>query len=185
MLSDTEKADLLQRARHAAARALGLPEGRRDLSPPGGRLVEPGAAFVTWKKDGRLRGCIGSPEPWRPLVEDVEKNAVAALLHDPRFAPAQPRDLSKLSLDISVMTPLEAVADPLTQIEIGVHGVVAQKGQRSGLLLPQVAPEWGWDVPTLLAQVCLKAGLPEDAWRSGTPPAAIYRFSAEVFGESA
>ena len=185
MLSDTEKADLLRRARHATARALGLPEGKRDLPPPEGRLVEAGAAFVTWKKDSRLRGCIGSLEPWRPLVEDVEKNAVTALLNDPRFAPAQPRDLPKLSLEISVLTPLEAVSDPLTEIEIGVHGVVAQKGQRSGLLLPQVAPEWGWDVPTLLAQVCLKAGLPEDAWKSGNPPATIYRFSAEVFGESA
>ena len=185
MLSDSEKADLLKRARHAAGRALGLPEGNRELPPPEGRLVEPGAAFVTWKKDGRLRGCIGSVEPWRSLVEDVEKNAVAALLHDPRFAPAQPRDLPKLYINVSVMTALEEVTDPVTQIEIGVHGVVAQKGQRSGLLLPQVAPEWGWDVPTLLAQVCLKAGLPEDAWKSGNPPATIYRFSAEVFGESA
>ena len=66
-----------------------------------------------------------------------------------------------------------------------VHGVVVRKGQRSGLLLPQVAPEWGWDVATLLEQVCLKAGLPGDAWRAGNPPASLYRFSAEVFGESA
>jgi AmmeMemoRadiSam system protein A len=185
MLSDDEKGELLRRARHAAARALGLPEGRRELAPPAGRLAEPGAAFVTWKRDGRLRGCIGSVEPWRPLAEDVEANAVAALLRDPRFAPAQPRDLPKLTLDISVMTPVEEVSDPLAQVEIGVHGVVARKGQRSGLLLPQVAPEWGWDVPTLLGQVCLKAGLPEDAWRTGSPPATIYRFSAEVFGERA
>jgi AmmeMemoRadiSam system protein A len=185
MLSDSEKADLLMRARHAAARALGLPAGKRDLPLPTGRLAEPGAAFVTWKKNGRLRGCVGSVEPWRPLADDVEENAVAALLRDPRFAPAQPRDLPGLSIDISVMTPLEEMTDPLTQVEIGVHGVVAQKGQRSGLLLPQVAPEWGWDVPTLLTQVCLKAGLPEDGWRAGNPPATIYRFSAEVFGESA
>ncbi len=185
MLSDTEKADLLKRARHAAARALGLPEARRVLPPAEGRLAEAGAAFVTWKKDGRLRGCIGTVEPWRPLADDVEENAVTALLHDPRFAPAQPRDLPRLTLEISVMTPLEEVTEPLAQIEIGVHGVVARKGQRSGLLLPQVAPEWGWDVPALLSQVCLKAGLPDDAWRSGSPPATIYRFSADVFGESA
>ena len=185
MLSETERAELLKRARHAAARALGLPEGKRDLPPAGGQLSEPGAAFVTWKKDGRLRGCIGSVEPWRPLAEDVEKNAVAALLRDPRFAPAQPRDLPALRIDLSVMTPLEEVTDPLAQLEIGVHGVVVRKGQRSGLLLPQVASEWGWDVPTLLAQTCLKAGLPEDAWRTGNPPAAVYRFRAEVFGESA
>ena len=151
MLSEAERSELLRRARHAAARALGLPEGKRDLPAAEGRLAEPGAAFVTWKRDGRLRGCIGSVEPWRPLAEDVEKNAVAALLGDPRFAPAQPRDLPKLSVDVSVMTELEEVSEPLAQLEVGVHGVVVRKGARSGLLLPQVAPEWGWDVPTLLA----------------------------------
>ena len=183
MLTADERVELLRRARHAAARALGLPEGRGDLPRASGHLAEPGAAFVTWRREGRLRGCIGSVEPWRPLAEDVEKNAVSALLRDPRFAPAQPRDLRWLTVEISVLSPLEIVSDPLAQIETGVHGVVAQKGQRSGLLLPQVAPEWGWDVPTLLAQVCLKAGLPEDAWRDGNPPATILRFSAEVFGE--
>ena len=185
MLDETQKAELLRRARHAAAKALSLPEGRREMPAPSGALAEPGAAFVTWKKDGRLRGCIGSVEPWRPLAEDVAQNAVAALLRDPRFAPAQPRDLPMLSVDVSVLSPFEEVADPLASIEIGVHGVFVRKGSRSGLLLPQVAPEWGWDVPTLLTQVCLKAGLPGDAWRAGNPPAAVYRFSAEVFGESA
>ena len=105
--------------------------------------------------------------------------------YDPRFAPAQARDLRWLSVEVSVLGPLEEVSAPLEQLEIGVHGVVVKKGSRSGLLLPQVAPEWGWDVPTLLAQVCLKAGLPETAWREGSPPATVYRFSAEVFGESA
>ncbi|HPA52062.1 MAG TPA: AmmeMemoRadiSam system protein A [Thermoanaerobaculia bacterium] len=185
MLTDAERDDLIQRARHAAARALGLPEGKRELPPPAGRLAEPGASFVTWRRDGRLRGCIGSVEPWRPLAEDVETNAVAALVRDPRFAPAQARDLRWLSVEVSVLSPLDEVSDPLRQLEIGVHGVVVRKGSRSGLLLPQVAPEWGWDVPTLLAQVCLKAGLPEDSWKEGSPPAALYRFSAEVFGESA
>lgn len=185
MLTDAEREDLLRRARHAAARALGLPEGKRELPLPAGRLAEPGASFVTWKRDGRLRGCIGSVEPWRPLAEDVERNAVAALVRDPRFAPAQARDLRWLSVEVSVLGPLEEVTEPLGQLEIGVHGVVVKKGSRSGLLLPQVAPEWGWDVPTLLAQVCLKAGLPEEAWKEGSSPAAIYRFSAEVFGESA
>ena len=185
MLDEALKAELLRRARHAAARALGLPEGRRELPAPSGVLAEPGAAFVTWKKEGRLRGCIGSIEAWRPLADDVAENAVAALLNDPRFAPAQPRDLPKLSVDVSVLSPFEEVSDPPASIEVGIHGVFVKKGSRSGLLLPQVAPEWGWDVPTLLEQVCLKAGLPGDAWRAGSPPATVYRFSAEVFGESA
>ena len=184
MLDDRDRAELLARARAAAARALGVAAGPPRIGEPAGRLADPGAAFVTWKKDGRLRGCIGSVEAWRPLWDDVEKNAVAALLKDPRFAPAAPRDLPRLRVEVSVLGPLEAVRDP-GEIEIGVHGVVAEKGSRRGLLLPQVAPEWGWDVPQLLEQVCLKAGLPGDAWRSGNPPATVYRFGAEVFGESA
>ncbi len=183
MLDEKDRAELLARARAAGARALGigapLPPGT-----PAGRLAEPGAAFVTWRKDGRLRGCIGSVEAWRPLAEDVEKNAVAALLRDPRFAPATAKDLPRLKVEVSVLGPLELVRDA-AEIEIGVHGVVAEKGSRRGLLLPQVAPEWGWDAPQLLEQVCLKAGLPGDAWRSGSPPATIYRFAAEVFGEEA
>ena len=106
--------------------------------------------------------------------------AVAARPSGAASADARRADAAHL-----VLGPLEEVTEPLGQLEIGVHGVVVKKGSRSGLLLPQVAPEWGWDVPTLLAQVCLKAGLPEEAWKEGSSPAAIYRFSAEVFGESA
>ncbi len=180
MLDEAERNELLLRARLAAARALGLPAGRRALPVPAGRLAAPGAAFVTWKRGGRLRGCIGSVEARRPLAEDVEGNAVAALTRDPRFAPSPPRDLPQLTLSVSVLGPLEKVDAP-EAIEVGRHGAVVEKGSRRALFLPQVAVEWGWDLSTFLGQLCLKAGLPEDAWAKG---ATLYRFEAEVFEET-
>lgn len=180
-LSGDEKRDLLARARRAAARTLGLavPPGDR---PVAGRLLEPGMAFVTWKRGGRLRGCIGSVEPIRPLWEDVETNAVAALVRDPRFAPSTARDLPLLRLEISVLGPFERIQGP-RDVEIGTHGLYVEKGRRKGLLLPQVAPEWGWTVEEFLEQVCLKAGLVGHAWKGPEPGLVVHRFGAEVFGE--
>jgi AmmeMemoRadiSam system protein A len=140
-------------------------------------------SFVTWKRLGRLRGCIGSVEPVLPLWADVEANAVHALLRDPRFPPATPLEFPHLRADISVLSPFVPVSDPLHAIEIGVHGLLVERGSRRGLLLPQVAAEWGWDAETFLGHACLKAGLPEDAWREGRAPATVFTFAAEVFGE--
>jgi AmmeMemoRadiSam system protein A len=178
-LGASERAELLERARRAAAEALSLASAVAPAEPSG-LLAEPGAAFVTWRRDGKLRGCIGSVEPVRPLAVDVERNAVAALLHDPRFAPTTGRDFPRLTLEISVLSPRERIASP-DELEIGVHGVYVEKGARRGLLLPQVAPEWGWAAEELLEQVCLKAGLPGEAWRR--PDVALSRFAAEVFGD--
>jgi AmmeMemoRadiSam system protein A len=137
--------------------------------------------FVTWKRDGQLRGCIGSVERVRPLWADVEANAVHGLLGDPRFPPATADELPLLGLEISVLTPFEPVADPLRDVRIGVHGLLVERGPYRGLLLPQVPVEWGWDVPAFLAHSCRKAGLPADAWRD--PRTTISTFMAEVFGE--
>jgi AmmeMemoRadiSam system protein A len=141
-------------------------------------------SFVTWKRDGRLRGCIGSVEPVRPLWADVEMNAVHALLRDPRFPAATPDEFPRCRADISVLSPFVPVSDPLSAIEIGVHGLLVEMGRRRGLLLPQVAAEWGWDVPTFLSQACLKAGLPENVWREAGSQVTISTFTAEVFGET-
>jgi AmmeMemoRadiSam system protein A len=138
-------------------------------------------SFVTWKKDGQLRGCIGSIEPVRPLWADVQANAVHALLDDPRFPPATADELARLDLEISVLSPFVPVADPLHAVEIGVHGLLVERGPRRGILLPQVPVEWGWDVPTFLGHACRKAGLPPDAWRDRDT--TLSTFSAEVFGE--
>jgi hypothetical protein len=179
-LTVEQRHELLQRARRAAASALSLPPGP-DPGEPQGRLAEPGCAFVTWKRDGRLRGCIGSIVPTRVLARDVESNAVSALLGDPRFAPATARDLPGLSLEISVLSPFEPCAGP-EQIEIGTHGLYLRKGRRGGLLLPQVPVEWGWGVSEFLEQLCFKAGLQPDEWREESG-AVLQRFTAEVFGE--
>jgi AmmeMemoRadiSam system protein A len=180
-LSPEQRSELLARARAAAARALGIPLPGISLPNPSDRLLDPGMTFVTWKKDGQLRGCIGSVERARPLWADVEANAVHALLEDPRFDPATPGELPLLRLEISVLTPFVPVSDPLREISVGVHGLLVERGPNRGLLLPQVPVEWGWDVLTFLAHSCRKAGLPADAWRD--PRTAISKFTAEVFGE--
>jgi AmmeMemoRadiSam system protein A len=140
-------------------------------------------AFVTWKSRGRLRGCIGSIEPVRALFEDVEANAVHALLRDPRFPRATAAELPHLHLEISVLTPFAPEPDPLRRVAIGRHGLLVEKGPCRGLLLPQVPVEWGWDVETFLHHACEKAGLPGGAWRDRAAAPTISTFEAEVFGE--
>ena len=140
-------------------------------------------SFVTWKLGGRLRGCIGTVAPVRPLWADVEANAVHALLEDPRFPPVTPAELPLLGLEVSVLSPFVPVSDPLRDVRVGVHGLLVERGRDRGLLLPQVPVEWGWDVPTFLAHTCRKAGLPETAWRDART--RVFTFMAEVFGEEA
>jgi AmmeMemoRadiSam system protein A len=113
------------------------------------------------------------------LTEVVESCAASAALSDPRFPPVSATDFPQIAVEISVLGPIEPVAD-IAEIEIGRHGLIAQLGTRRGLLLPQVAEEWKWDREMFAGQTCLKAGLPANAWRSG---AQLFKFEAEVFGE--
>jgi AmmeMemoRadiSam system protein A len=142
-------------------------------------LREPGAAFVTLRRRGRLRGCIGFIEAARPLHETVALCAASAAAEDPRFDPVGPDELADLQVEVSVLSPLRALADP-EELRVGEHGLLVTQGPNRGLLLPQVAVEYGWDRQGFLEQACLKAGLPRDAWRRG---AALQTFTAEVFGE--
>ena len=136
--------------------------------------------FATWRTAaGALRGCIGFPEPSRWLNEAVAQAAVQAALHDPRFDPVTLVELPTLSLELSVLSPPTVVQDPLA-VRAGEHGVIVRQGSWQGLLLPQVATEYGWDRDMLLAQACVKAGLAPDAWQQG---ATLSVFTAEVFGE--
>jgi AmmeMemoRadiSam system protein A len=143
-------------------------------------LPDASGAFVTLKKAGQLRGCIGTLECRRTLPEEVARVAVSAAREDPRFEPVTASELIDLDVEVSVLGPLEPI-DPLdpAAIVIGRHGLVVEQGRRRGLLLPQVATEWGWDRETFLAYTCAKAGLSHDCWRRG---ARVYRFAAEVFG---
>ncbi len=181
MLNQNQRKQLLQIARESIAAVL---DGQRpDLTKVriDDDLKRPAGAFVTLNDArGELRGCIGSIQPVAPLYQAVSQSAVNAAFRDPRFEPIDRDEFASLHLEISVMGPIERVKN-LDEIEVGRDGLIVSRGHYAGLLLPQVATEYGWDRDTFLGHTCLKAGLPRDAWRSEATK--IERFSAEVFGE--
>ncbi|MGB3400316.1 MAG: AmmeMemoRadiSam system protein A [Candidatus Deferrimicrobiaceae bacterium] len=175
--SSEEQAELLRIARDALVTY--VTEGQIPAETPAhSALSAPGAAFVTLRSGGRLRGCIGYTEPHAPLYRTVQECIVAAATEDPRFPRVTAGEAGGVRIEISALTPLQPVRPE--DVQAGVHGLMIQKGTKRGLLLPQVAVEHGWDRETLLSQVCVKAGLPADAWRE---EAELYSFTAEVFGE--
>ena len=136
--------------------------------------------FVTLKKKGELRGCIGKMDFEQPLWTNALEAAVASALQDPRFPPVEPHELSEILIEISILNPPEDLPrpelfNPLRQ------GIIVQKGWRRALLLPKVAQEQGWDAAKTLETVCWKAGLPADAWRD--PAARLQVFTAFDFAE--
>lgn len=141
-------------------------------------LKEKRGAFVTINKGGQLRGCIGYIQPYKPLYQTVEEMAAQAAFHDPRFNPVTKAELPDLEIEISVLTPMKRIKD-IEEIEVGKHGILMEKGPYSGLLLPQVATEYGWDRKTFLEHTCLKAGLAKDAWKDEDVVISI--FSADIF----
>ncbi len=135
--------------------------------------------FVTIKQQERLRGCIGNFVSDKPLYLLVQEMAIAAATQDPRFYPMKQPDLENFKLEISVLSPLRKISS-IKEIVVGTHGIYIVKNANRGVLLPQVATEYGWDLETFLNHTCLKAGLPEKAWEKDCE---IYIFSAQVFGE--
>ena len=179
MLNEVQKRAVLELARQSVvARVTGAPSGDRPSVP----LPLASGAFVTIKSGGELRGCLGTLHCRRGLAREVARCAGDAAAEDPRFDPVQPDELSDLSIEVSVLGPLEPI-DPFDPeaIVIGRHGLVVERGRHRGLLLPQVATEWRWTRDQFLGQTCIKAGLPPDAWQHG---AKVFRFDAEVFGEA-
>lgn len=138
-------------------------------------------AFVTLRKNGQLRGCIGEFEPRKPLYRVVQDKAIDAALHDPRFSPVSYKELKDIKIEISVLSPQQKI-DDWQKIKLGKHGVVIRKGLRGGTFLPQVAEETGWDLETFLANLCShKAGLSPDCYKD--PSVKIFVFTAQVFSE--
>ncbi len=172
-----EERDSLLRLAHRSIE-LALERRSVDLTPPTAHLAEPRGAFTTLHLEGALRGCIGYVLPNQSLYATVAETAKAAALDDPRFAPVTLAEAPHLKIEISVLSPLQPIRPE--EVVIGQHGLVVSQGNRRGLLLPQVPVQWGWDCETFLAQSCLKAGLPADAWQHG---AQLQAFTAEVFGE--
>lgn len=144
--------------------------------------------FVTWEtypaRD--LRGCIGYPLPIKPLAQAVIDNAINASSGDPRFEQVAKGEFETLVVEVSVLSVPETIRvknpdDYAKQIKVGRDGLIITYGYASGLLLPQVPVEWNWDEREFLSQICHKAGLPSDAWRS--PSAKLEKFRAQVFSE--
>lgn len=160
-----------------------LKTGKRpvfDISSP--VLLDQGAAFVTLRKgpNKQLRGCIGHIIATMPLWECVREMAVAAATQDPRFPKVRHGELAEINIEISVLTPPVPVED-VSEIRVGVHGLIMSHGFRRGLLLPQVPVELAWDRDTFLDQTCVKAGMRPGCWRDDDT--RIERFSAVVFSE--
>ena len=154
------------------------PEPPPDL--PGLRAQR--GAFVTLRRGGELRGCIGHVPADRPLVEVVARMAVSAATADPRFPPVAPEELSELRIEISVLSePMRVDPPDESRVQPGRDGVIVRHGGRQGLLLPQVATEFDWGPEALLAAACRKAGLAADAWREAE--CELYVFQADIFGE--
>jgi len=144
-------------------------------------LQENLGAFVTLRKNGELRGCIGQFEPDIPLYKVVQQKAVDAATNDPRFSPVKLEELDEITIEISAMSPKTKI-DDWKEIELGKHGVVVRKGMRSGTFLPQVATETGWDLETFLSRLCSsKAGLSPNCYKDKSVD--LYVFTAHVFEE--
>lgn len=137
-------------------------------------------AFVTLHKQGKLRGCIGNMTGLRPLLETIIEMSKSAAFEDPRFPPVTAGELTLMDIEISVLSPLRVIRDP-EEIQVGIHGIFLRRRGASGVLLPQVATEQGWDRLTFLQHTCRKAGLSGDCYKD--PDTEIQIFSAVIFGE--
>ncbi|MFA6564685.1 MAG: AmmeMemoRadiSam system protein B [Verrucomicrobiia bacterium] len=181
LFSADEKRALLEIARRAIEQAVVKRARRPDmdtrrLAP---RLMQPGAAFVTLTKDEELRGCIGTIEAEEPLALCVANNAVSAATGDPRFFPVGADELPRIHIEVNVLSPPYRVRG-MEEFVLGKHGIILEKNGRRALFLPEVMVEQRWTPQETLAHLCLKAGLPRDAWRSGC---TLHCFETEAFGE--
>jgi len=180
-LTAAQRQQLLQLARAAiVAHLQGKPAPTPACDDP--VLQAPGAAFVTLRRQGELRGCIGQIVARDPLCQSVQQMAVAAATQDPRFPRVTLAEMDEISIEISVLSPMQRLRD-VNEIEIGRHGLYLRRGYLSGLLLPQVPTEQGWDRAAFLAGICQKSGLADTCWQE--PATSLYTFTAEVFAEQA
>jgi len=188
-LSDDEGAFLVKLARRAIEEKLKTGKG---IKPEhfSENLRKHRGVFVTLNKiinsSHQLRGCIGIPTPFMPLDEAVVESAINAAFEDPRFNPVTLDEMDSIIVEVSVLTPPQVIQadkpeDYSRKIEVGKDGLIVSKGSRKGLLLPQVAVEWGWDAEEFLTQCCLKAWLPPDAWFD--KGVEVSKFQAIIFSE--
>ena len=178
-LSEADRRAALQLARTAVVEAVAhrkLPE----VFPREGIFAVRRAVFVTLHVRNLLQGCIGVIEANEPLGEAIVRCAASAALEDPRFVPMRTDQLGQLSIEISLLSPMEPIVPE--SIEIGHHGLLVRLHAQRGLLLPQVAIEHRLTREQFLEETCRKAGLLREAWRD--PEARLFGFTCEVFSES-
>jgi AmmeMemoRadiSam system protein A len=188
-ISGAEKEALLLDAREAIAAKLEKrpPRYSRDgelqkaAASGASALAKPCGAFVTLHHNNKLRGCIGRMTASLPLEQTVRTMAVEAAFSDPRFPPLQKAELPECHIEISALSPMEPCADPRS-VKVGVHGLYLTRQGRSGVLLPQVPVEQGWNLDEYLDYICVKAGLPPRSYEA--PDARLFTFTAVVFGEN-
>ena len=149
---------------------------------------EKAGAFVTINlhPGGDLRGCIGYPQPFFPLIKSIERSAEAAGSEDPRFPPLREDELDGIRVEVSILTPPQLIEvkkpkELSKHVEVGVDGLIVAQGAYRGILLPQVAVDERWDAEEYLSQACMKAGLLPEAWLDSST--RVYKFQAEVFTE--
>lgn len=179
-LTAEEKQILLRLARQTLEDCLsqGKAPGPDTNSPA---LLEHRASFVTLteRDSGELRGCRGEYRACQPLIESVAQMSIASATDDPRFPPVTLEELGAIRIEINVLTePVSILPD---QIVVGRHGLLIKSGYHSGLLLPEVPVQYGWNQEEFLVWLCRKAGLPENGWTA--PDARLFGFEAEVWGE--
>jgi AmmeMemoRadiSam system protein A len=178
-LSNDDRRALLDLARRAIATAV-IEKQILDIPHYSAALTYPAGAFVTLHREGRLRGCVGQVESPGRLAETVARAAIGAALHDSRFPEVEPAELDRLDIEISVLSIPEPILPQA--IVIGLHGLLLSKGEKRGLLLPQVASERKWSAQQFLEETCVKATLAPDAWREASTH--ILAFTAEVFSDA-
>ena len=178
-LNNQERKFLIQLARDVIKN---IADGKKMNNPPffSEKLKQKYGVFVSLHKNKELRGCIGYIEGIQSLQTAVFEMAESAAFNDPRFEPVSIEEVPELEIEISVLSPLKEIKD-IKEIKTGIHGIVIEKGFCKGLLLPQVATEYNWDAETFLNHTCMKAGLPQDAWKG--KETKIFIFSAEIFSE--
>lgn len=179
MLSNNEKSILIYIARNTVQSELdGISFELKE--PEENALKRKSGVFVTLHKNGNLRGCIGYISGVKPIYMAVHDMAKEAAFHDPRFVPVNRGEMKDIEFEISVMTPLERIENT-DEVETGKHGIFMRRGLNSGLLLPQVAVEYGYDRDSFLMQTCLKAGMEPMCFQDNATE--IYIFSADIFSE--
>lgn len=184
MLLDLARTALAVAARAVGREALESSLARSDMAGLGKRR---GAAFVTLTEDDALRGCMGVLDEDRPLSASVARAATLAAVSDPRFRQVELAEIGRLHIEVSILGPMHALADPLS-FRSGVDGVIVERGERRGLLLPEVATMADMDPQRMLETCCRKAGLPPEAWSDpGTRVSAFRtcRFGGRASSEGA